>query len=397
MAQERFYYSSKSSPLISADESIVNQILTMYEDGTSVGLIKETFPDIKINNNLYMFLPYVITDDICDCGKPLYRKTKGRTSFAAELIYCPACRHDETPDCLCKTCILKRKNELEARKMHFYKTWDSYYDNTYNSDIELSNLSIYEEVQLVILIHEYFNKESKSFNFINARLIEVNFGVRQLPTEIFKFTKAFIDKKILIPEKEVEYSTSLDHYGDLGLFQPQLTLANCQWTLNLAKDGTTLTVGEIFNYLVKKDYTAAQREILWKECYQESIINYFEYSTRNYANFDLIKQNLELIADELFNHYSLSKSYRLIYYGIQRTLTHKAKYSTTIKSANSYLRNLMLSNIEKYNLPEHKPNLKDFNPVELSESYFTHYIKRYILRSNQEYFYYNLADIRHKF
>src|SRR5690606_6748411 len=269
--------------------------------------------------------------------------------------------------------------------------------NTYNSAIELSNLSIYEEVQLVILIHEYFNKESKSFDFINARLIEVNFGVRQLPTEIFKFTKAFIDKKILIPEKEVEYSASLDYYGDLGLFQPQLSIANCQWTLNLAKDGATLTVGEIFNYLVKKDYTAAQREIFWKECYQESIINYFEYSTRNYANFELIKQNLELIADELFNHYSLSKAYRLIYYGIQSLLNYKAKYSATTKSANTYLRNVMLSNIEKYNLPENKPNLKDFNPVELSESYFTHYIKRYILRSSQEYFYHNLADIRHKF
>jgi hypothetical protein len=33
----------------------------MYEEGTSVGLIKETFPDIKINNNLYMFLPYATT------------------------------------------------------------------------------------------------------------------------------------------------------------------------------------------------------------------------------------------------------------------------------------------------------------------------------------------------
>jgi len=114
-------------------------------------------------------------------------------------------------------------------------------------------------------------------------------------------------------------------------------------------------------------------------------------------NFDLIKQNLVLIADELFNHYNLSKTYKLKYYGIQLTLTHKAKYSTTSKSANTYLRNAMLTNIEKYNLPEKKPNLKDFNPVELSESYFTHYIKRYILRSCQEYFYYSLANIRHKF
>ena len=397
MAQERFYYNSKSSPLQTVDVSIVNQILTMYEDGSSVSLIKDVFPNIKINNNLHLFLPYVITDDICDCGKQLYIKTKGRMTFAEKLLYCPTCKHDGSPECTCDACVLKRKKELEAKKVQFYEAWESHYKETYNSAIELSSLSIHEEVQLVILIQEYFNKESKSFNFINARLIEVNFGVRQLPNEIFKFTKAFIDKKILIPEKEVEYSASLDYYGDLGLFQPQLSMANCQWTLNLAKDGTTLTVGEIFNYLVKKDYAAAQREIFWKECYQESIINYFEYSTRNYLNFDLIKQNLELIADELFNHYSLSKAYRLIYYVIQSLVNYKAKYSTTTKSSNTYLRNVMLSNIEKYNLPENKQNLKDFNPVELSESYFTHYIKRYILRSSQEYFYYRLADIRHKF
>lgn len=59
MAQERFYYNSKSSPLQTVDESIVNQILTMYEDGSSVSLIKDIFPDIKINNNLHLFLPYV--------------------------------------------------------------------------------------------------------------------------------------------------------------------------------------------------------------------------------------------------------------------------------------------------------------------------------------------------
>ncbi len=73
----------------------------------------------------------------------MYRKIKGRTTFAEELIYCPACKHDDTQECTCDSCTLKRKNELEARKVQFYKTWDSYYDKTYNSAIELSNLSIY--------------------------------------------------------------------------------------------------------------------------------------------------------------------------------------------------------------------------------------------------------------
>lgn len=143
MAQERFYYNSPSSPLQTVDESIISSILFMYKEGTPISLIKKQFPDIKIFHNLYLHLPYEITEDICPCGNSIYKKVKGRTSYNDELLYCTVCKHDTTLECTCENCETKRNNEFEARKSRFMDHWQTYYKNTYNSSIELNNLSMY--------------------------------------------------------------------------------------------------------------------------------------------------------------------------------------------------------------------------------------------------------------
>lgn len=397
MAQERYYYNSKNSPLQAVDETIVSKIISMYEEGNSITVIKESFPDVKITNNIHLFLPYEITNEACSCGQLLYKKIEGRTILSSEAIYCPNCRHDGTDDCLCKYCIEKRKNAREIRKEKFLIEWDDYYNEHYNTTIDLNDLSIYEEVQLVILIHIYYNKDSKLFNFQFINETIEYFGQHLLPTEIQEFVQTFIHKKILIPEKNIEFTDDISQNDELGNFEPKLTLRNTKWTLNITRDKKQLTVEYIFNYLIKKEYTSEQREIFWKECYLESLTKYFTHRTKDFINLKVLPQNLELISNDLFKNFSLSKAYNLIYYSINSLVTYQAKYSTTVKSSNTYLRNKILEKIENYKLPENFCNLKDFKPVPLPESYFSKYVKKYILRSSEEYFYHSLTTLKHKF
>jgi hypothetical protein len=68
MAQARYYYNSKNSPLQAVDETIVSKIISLYKEGSSITVIKESFPDVKITNNIHLFLPYEVTNEICSCG-----------------------------------------------------------------------------------------------------------------------------------------------------------------------------------------------------------------------------------------------------------------------------------------------------------------------------------------
>src|SRR5690606_11444838 len=132
---------------------------------------------------IHLFLPYEVTNEVCSCGHFLYKKIEGRTILSSEAIYCPNCRHDGTSECLCKYCIEIRKNALEIRKDKFLIEWDAYYNEYYNSPIDLNDLSIYEEVQLVILIHQYYDKDIKQFYFQSIKGTIEYFGQRLLPTE----------------------------------------------------------------------------------------------------------------------------------------------------------------------------------------------------------------------
>jgi len=54
-------------------------------------------------------------------------------TFAEKQIYCPNCKHDGSPECLCESCDVKRKNEFETRKVQFHEAWESHYKKIYNS------------------------------------------------------------------------------------------------------------------------------------------------------------------------------------------------------------------------------------------------------------------------
>jgi len=176
MAQDKYYFHSKNSTLKSVNQSSVSDILSMYEQCDNLSSIRKKYPTLNIRNTLYIDLPYELTTEKCACGEILYKKIKGRTAFSMELYYYPNCKHDSTDFCTCQTCSKKRKDAKESRKNNFFGNWEDYYKKHYTSSFDIQKLSIFEEVQVVALIHLYYDKETSCFNFESSNNTQLIFN-----------------------------------------------------------------------------------------------------------------------------------------------------------------------------------------------------------------------------
>ncbi|HAY3508050.1 hypothetical protein ACH34F_04555 [Elizabethkingia anophelis] len=381
MELEKYYFENSKSLLHALPENEIEAIITDYKNGVKVLDIEKKYGLVKLNS-FFKQLPFKLSDEVCEyCNIPIYIKVKRIGSRVSEFKLCIKCQHDNSGDCNCEQCANKMKIKNEERTRNLQILWNIHYVEHYNLNYTLNDLSIYDEIHLVLLFQSY-SKVTNLLNFFNFR--QNRFQLHRISGEYYSIINNFIDRKILIPD--IYYFDSYGAIYSSNRSLPTIESLKINWILNINKSpGVLFTLSELITIIKERSYTLEDKKALWKEIYYSEVKKYIDFQSKKYLKISIDDQIIEQIVDQLLPAFPISKAYALIYYTINSSIRYTLDYSANERKVNSYFRNRMFEHILKYQ--DHK-NLRDYNrPTQIELNYFNQYVLKNILKQENTYFY----------
>ena len=374
----QFYFKKSNSPFKDLPAEKVIELTQAYQSATTV---KEIIKDIKGVNpqTFYRSLPYIKSEIKCEkCNHPVYVKVPPRTySDEDEKKLCLNCHHDYTTKCNCEYCKAERKQRYIENKAEYERQGREWIKNQSGPAYKPGEISLLEEIQLVLVVRKYGNKDG-IIEFDGPALRgypEYKIIIRQHRD----FVLDMIDKKLLIPVGYLKYEAN-SYKNKEGKHQFTLYPTECLWKINIDFDND---LSSYIQSIEEKKYTSEELALLWKHIYRKELRQYLDYHNdyylKNWRDINL----LDVFLDDLMEHFSLAKAYAIVYYTSTSCLRYITKYDPTTKALKTRFLNLLKENIES-NIGN--PNLKDFNRLDLKITDIQEYILKDVFNQASHFF-----------
>ncbi|NML71685.1 hypothetical protein HHL23_18050 [Chryseobacterium sp. RP-3-3] len=274
MTQEKYYFENPKSSIRSLTEDEIEAAIADYENGVKISEICQKYPKLKVSS-FYKQLPYKLNQEKCEyCNNQIYTKVR-KNGYGNDLAkLCIYCNHDYTKNCNCEQCFHNTNVALEEKRKELQIVWKNFYTEYYNLNYTLNDISIFDEIYLVLLIQSYKGTFENTLDFSYFK--QLRFQVHASSHEYYSVINNLIDRKILIPN--IYYFDSYDYIYSSEPSLPTINSTKINWIPNIIKtSGTLLSVSELDKILKERTYSVEDKKILWREVYWSEIKSYIDY------------------------------------------------------------------------------------------------------------------------
>lgn len=386
MAQEKYYFERFDSPFKNFSDEKLSELLSLYESDLTIYEIERKQPDYK-SNGLSKNIPYQISDEICEnCGSRVHKKIKRISKQSREILrFCTNCMHDYTTTCKCKVCIAKRERELELIKIKFEQEWLNEIDSLFDNKTDISDVALYDEFKICVLMQKYFDAESGNLIFnksaYSSKLI--------LDNENYQNFVYLVNRRLIAPVRDFQkidpyFHQNLQYYLEKDPFR-------FEWKLNLTHKNSDFNFFDFTHYLEERTNSESAKMNIWKEIYRSEISEYIQFYSQKFLKTRIEDFICDIVTDALFEDYSLSKSFAIIYHSLSSTLRYSTIHRASETHLNTHFRNKIMQLAEKF---KNEKTFKDFDrPSQMPFSKLNDYIIQNILKIKANYFYLSTKTI----
>src|SRR5690554_901013 len=323
MVQEKFYFDNPNSIFKDESEEKIMQIFEDYLDFRL--LVKDIEKKHDFKGPLRRSLPFVLSDEECrHCKQLLYNKPKRHRNEPEPFRFCPNCNHSlDDYTCTCPGCKKEEAIKQQLRDEEFKRKleinreqWRDIYIKEYGNGYSFKDLTIYDEIDLVILFDKiYDDKEGDDLGFYRLVGKNIRYGGeyertrRKLERLIFIANRLF-QKNLLIPSGEV--MITINESGELVL--PNIKNGG-RWIVNVRDEqGELVPMREIHEALINKEYTYEEKLHLMKDVFQSELMSKMNIETARYLKTIMSEEVIMHYTEYLFPKYSLAQSFQLVFY-----------------------------------------------------------------------------------
>lgn len=392
MAQEKLYFDNKNSKFKKLSEDKIFHLISLYE-GKDLTLyeIENNYPEYKSGSH-FKNLPYHLSNELCIyCGSEIYIKLKRVTKENRETArLCRNCKHDYTTTCECPVCLLEREKQLEENIIIFKKLWEEQVAIFFQTETELKELSIMDEFKIGLLMAHYYNDKSGLLEFPRKNVLPGHTNPAIAP----EFTMTFeylVNRQWIIPVADISSIDGIEYYlWNLQVYYLSFPM-NLKWQLNLKEEGKALSLRKFKKYLEERTLDDETKIQLWNEVFRNEITDYLQFYSQMFLKINMHAITCDMVSELLFNRFSLSKSFALIYYSLSSTWGYYNNHKTSEKHLNTYFRNKMVHMTDKF---KNDKTFKDFDrPPQMPFSKMNEYFVNDVLNIKGNYFYNNTKTI----
>ncbi len=389
MAQDKYLFQTPigiedvDSSLQNFSNKDLDKIFELFNNGEKITNIRHQFSKIS-NQRFEDQLPYVLSDEKCEkCGGDVYYKYSRSNPYKPLYVYarfCSNCGHNFEPDCSCEYCEKEYKD-----------VWIKYLDKNYKAPLKQDSLSIYDEMNLLLLTRYYLDREtgcikissSSSNNYYSYN------NYSSVPDEFKSAVYSLINQQILIPCKD--YNRHLVELRDDDTATVNTSwVPNVYWDLNLIDKDEPLTLIEFYNLIKDKEYSIKEKSLLWRDIYRDEVTQYIMQQSSEVLRMDIDDLLCDYITDLLIEDYSISQAFAQIYYAMSSSLRYLVKYKPTKQKVTSNFRNNVMRNAKRFN----GKIAKSFNrPNYIDLSLLNELVIRTVLNVKGDYFYTKTKDV----
>lgn len=386
MAQENYYFERSDSPFKNLSEDKLSHLVSLYEGNLTIYEIERDYPEYK-SKGLSNHIPYQLSDEICEnCGSKIHKKIKRISKQTRETLkYCTDCSHDYTTSCKCKVCIAKRERELELIKIKFEQEWQNEIDTLFQNKTEISDVALYDEFKICLLMQRYFDIESGNLIFPKSSY-KYKFNTDD---EHYHYFVYLVNRRLIAPVRDFQ-KIDLYFHQNLQYYIAHDPL-NFDWKLNLKQKDLDFNFFNFTHYLEERIISESSKLEIWKEIYRSEVSEYIQFYSQKFLKTRIEDFICDIVTDAIFEDYSLSKSFAIIYYSLSSTLRYSTIHRTSETHLNTHFRNKIMQMAEKF---RKEKTFKDFDrPAQMPFTKLNDYIIQNILKIKANYFYLNTKTI----
>lgn len=389
MAQNKYYFANPDSYFKEFPEETLEAIIEDYKnEELPLYEVYDKHPQVK-TGEIHEHIPFVLTDEPCEiCGEPIYKRHKRERRYHYTLKLCRNCGHDYTDNCACEACVAERKVRTQKLNEFTTEAWEKFYKKHYNLNYTLDDLTIFEEIHLILAIESLCDTR---FNSLVVRsndpyLISSKEEIEG-KGEFINYVEDFIRRKLLIPS--TKYFKR--YYGDnRRLIRPSIDTYDVHWIPNIKdENGELYGLTDIRTALLEKEYSRQEKLLLWRDVYYSELFEYTNFQFDRHIRASLSETVLNQLTDKLIVTFPLSQAYALVGTSISSTMKYQNNYKADPRKINSFFRNKMIENMKRFGTKHtHHYN----RPSEVDMSDYKYHIINHILGQFDTYF--NLATDR---
>lgn len=395
MAQDKFHFTDLKSPIQNLSNTEIEKVIKAYEACELINDIREEF-NIHSNKAMHNDLPFILTDEACPhCNTPVYYKPRKEGHSYKVIKHCLSCYHDYTDNCSCDFCETERADKEKKEQDLFDKAWKDHLDTEYRIKYGLDDISVYDEISLAVIASNLKSENTDYLRFVpmsipnrfsKSKMIEEH----QIPTELSDVVNPLIKRDLIIPS--IHCDKSIAEFTDDFLYVDYEDKDKFYWDFNIYKSGDKLTPLSLLQNVKEREFSVSEKSALWRDIYKSEVEQYAIHATKDIFRFDLQDHLYDYITDILIEDYSLSQAYALIYFTASAALRYEAKYPINNRRFNTFFRNKISENANKY---KNNRTAKNFNRISYFEiSPFNQFAMKYILGDIEiQFFYLKTKDI----
>lgn len=386
VAQEKYYFERSDSPFKHLSDEKLSQLLSLYESDLTIYEIECNYPEYK-SNGLSKNIPFQLSDENCEnCRSLIHKKTKRTSKQSREILkYCTNCNHNYTTTCECKKCIAEKERKLQLAKIEFEQEWKNEIDIRFQNKTEIADVALFDEFKICILMQKYFDEEAGNLVFPESKFR----SKLSLDDEIYKHFLYLVNRQIIAPVPDFQkidpyFRQNLQYY----LVHDPL---NFDWRLNLIEKNADFNFYNFTHYLEERIISESAKLEIWKEIYRSEVSEYIQFYSQKFLKTKIEEFICDIVTDALFEDYSLSKSFAIIYYSLSSTLRYSTIHRASETHLNTHFRNKIMQMAEKF---RNEKTFKDFDrPAQMPFTKLNDYIIQNILKIKTNYFYLNTKNI----
>ncbi len=382
----KFYFPNDKSHLKKFSDDIIDEIIEKYSSKQTISSFIKDYDSLKATT-IYKDIPYKLTDTKCEyCDELMYYKVGGKGGATPKKWLCSSCNHTNSYKCTCSNCIEKKKQLIKKSREECYEDWNNHYSKKYSLfKYKIDDLGIYDQIYLKMILDKFISLDKKSLNYDNFIVSYDQLDSYTTKGELYSKAIEFINRKILIPTKEQNFDNYLPN--KLSNFLPLLDFLNINWEVNIENFNENSILENLNIYFNSKIYSELERRTLFKDIYDKHIKSYIINLSRIHLESKIHEYSIDLCIERLFENFSLSKAFYMIYKSIISTKSTviQLNFSDEIK-INKEFTNKIIDLINQFN--KNEIILKEYNkPREISLSIFDEYVIDDIFNQRDSYFF----------
>ena len=336
-----------SPHLASLAKEEVDQLIERYYSGENIAsLIEKYHLSVAASQLASCFPPTIHPDHICrHCGIAMISRQPSRTSIAygneREQIYCPNCRHVDSPSCQCVNCKkdleLSRKAEEESMRRMIQEE----YSLKDNIERYISSLTLRERVLLGALLRTGLDENYTRIKPLDEQKSKLS---PRASYDIEILRSLFLTKALV-----VHPASSIDAFDQSGraTFPNTFFLNKVCFHVNVDSYNDDINTLKVLSHPEQQDfeaYSASDFHALWKEIALEECMEYLENRLTQVGFPFTVGEKTTTIFNDLLDNFSTNQ----IFYIIHKSVTTASASYLENNLSRQHAANWAINNCQRY-------------------------------------------------